>query len=114
MTTGIRTVIYPVDDLAAARDLFTAVLGVEPHTDQPYYVGFRVDDQEVGLDPNGRAKGMTGPVGYWHVPDVKAALAAAVAHRAEVQSDVTDVGGGKLIATVTDPAGNPLGLLQET
>ena len=105
--------IYPVEDLAVARDLFAAVLGVQPHTDQPYYVGFRVEDQEIGLDPHGRAKGMTGPVGYWHVPDVRAALDAAVAHGAVVHSDVADVGGGKLIATVTDPAGNPLGLLQE-
>ena len=65
MTEGIRTVIYPVKDLAKARTLFGALLGVEPSMDEAYYVGFNVEGQDDGLDPHGHSQGMTGPVGYF-------------------------------------------------
>ena len=91
MTTGMKTIVYPVSDLATAKATYAALLG-EPHTDSPYYVGFNVDGQEVGLNPNGHAQGMTGPVGYWHVPDVEAALSALEA--AGGKGDPQDVGGG--------------------
>ena len=51
MNLGVRTIIYPVKDLAQAKMRFRTLLGVEPYADQPYYVGFRVGDQEFGLDP---------------------------------------------------------------
>jgi predicted enzyme related to lactoylglutathione lyase len=87
-------------------------LGVEPYTDQPYYVGYSVDGQEIGLDPNGHRQGMTGPVGYWHIDDIKRSLGALIAAGAEVQQAVKDVGGGKLIASVKDADGNGIGLIQ--
>ena len=59
MNQGARTIIYPVKDIARAKELFHSLLGVEPYADQPYYVGFRVGDQEIGLDPNGHRWGMT-------------------------------------------------------
>ena len=71
MNQGIRTVIYPVKDIARAKALYSKLLGVEPYADEAYYVGFRVGDQEIGLDPNGHNQGMTGPVGYWHVDDIR-------------------------------------------
>jgi predicted enzyme related to lactoylglutathione lyase len=113
MTAGVQTVIYPVQDLGAAKRLFQALLGVEPYADEPYYVGFKAADQDVGLDPNGHRKGMTGPVPYWHVEDLDASLAALLAAGAETQQAVTDVGGGRRIATVRDADGNPIGLLQD-
>jgi predicted enzyme related to lactoylglutathione lyase len=113
MTAGLKTIIYPVKDLAAAKSLFTALLGVEPYADEPYYVGFREAGQEIGLDPNGHAKGMTGPVPYWHVADLRATLAALLAAGAERLQDAQDVGGGKLIAFVKDADGNLVGLTQE-
>ena len=64
MTSGIRIVIYPVKDLARAKTLYGKLLGVAPYMDEPYYVGFRVGDQEVGLDHRGHSQGMTGPVGF--------------------------------------------------
>jgi predicted enzyme related to lactoylglutathione lyase len=109
---GMDTVIFPVHDVDKAKPLYTTLLGIEPYMDQPYYVGYRTDDQEIGLDPNGHAKGMTGPVGYVEVADIAASLAALVEAGASVKDDVNDVGGGKLIATVTDPDGNILGLAQ--
>jgi hypothetical protein len=52
MNQGVKTVIYPVNDLARAKAFYRILLGVEPYADQPYYVGFRIGDQEIGLDPN--------------------------------------------------------------
>lgn len=112
--TSVKTIIYPVKDLAATKALFSSLLGAEPHTDQPYYVGFTAGEQEIGLDPNGHSKGLTGPVAYWHVEDIQARLAALVAAGGKVQQDVQDVGGGRQIASVTDPDGNAIGILQDS
>jgi predicted enzyme related to lactoylglutathione lyase len=109
----MQTVIYPVEDLESAKEIFGKLLGVEPYVDQPFYVGFRVEGLEAGLDPNGHGKGMTGPVGYWHVDDIEGIREQLVEAGATVQSPITDVGGGRLIATLTDPDGNPIGLLQD-
>ncbi|MFJ3234940.1 VOC family protein [Streptomyces sp. NPDC086787] len=113
MTAGLQTIIYPVKDLDRAKALFSALLEVEPYADEPYYVGFKDAGQDVGLDPHGHAQGMTGPVPYWHVSDVRARLAALLAAGAELLQDVRDVGGGKLIASVKDPDGNIVGLTQD-
>jgi predicted enzyme related to lactoylglutathione lyase len=112
MTSGMRTVIYPVKDLAGAKTLYGALLGVEPYADEPYYVGFRVGDQELGLDPNGHSQGLTGPIGYWEVEDIKGALELLLAAGAEEEQPIKDVGGGKLIASVKDADGNVTGLAQ--
>ncbi|MEU1460569.1 VOC family protein [Streptomyces sp. NPDC005727] len=113
MTAGVQTIIYPVKDLEKAKPLFAALLGVEPYADEPYYVGFKAAGQDVGLDPNGHAKGMTGPVPYWHVTDLRERLATLVAVGAELLQDAQDVGGGRLIAFVRDADGNLVGLLQD-
>ncbi|MER5750308.1 VOC family protein [Streptomyces sp. NPDC002088] len=113
MTAGLKTIIYPVKDLARTKSLFSALLGVEPYADEPYYVGFKDAGQDVGLDPNGHAKGMTGPVPYWHVSDIRARLAALLEAGAELLQDVQDVGGGRLIASVKDADGNLVGLIQD-
>ncbi|MEU5364204.1 VOC family protein [Streptomyces sp. NPDC005925] len=113
MTDGLKTIIYPVKDLGRAKALFGALLGVEPYADEPYYVGYRAAGQDVGLDPNGHAKGMTGPVPYWHVSDIGSTLAALVEAGAEPLQDVQEVGGGRRIAFVRDADGNLIGLLQD-
>jgi|SRR6185437_159588 len=112
MNQGIRTIIYPVKDIAQAKTLYRQLLGVEPYMDQAYYVGFRVGDQEIGLDPHGHNSGMTGPVGYFHVSDIQQSLQALLDAGAQVQQEVRDLGGGKLIATVKDADSNIIGLLQ--
>jgi predicted enzyme related to lactoylglutathione lyase len=114
MASGMETIIYPVKDLPAAKALYGRAFGVEPYVDQPYYVAFNVDGQDVGLDPNGHGKGMTGPVPYWRVDNINASLAALVEAGGETQQPVNDVGGGRLIATLRDADGNPIGLLQDT
>jgi predicted enzyme related to lactoylglutathione lyase len=112
-TQGIKTVLHPVSDLAAAKAVYAALLGVQPQADSDYYVGFDVGGQHVGLLPGGGPQGMTSPVAYWEVPDIEAKLAEVTAAGATVKEPVRDVGGGRLVATVTDLDGNVLGLLQD-
>jgi predicted enzyme related to lactoylglutathione lyase len=110
---GVKTVLHPVSDLAKAKAVYAALLGVQPQTDASYYVGFDVAGQHIGLVPNGGPQGMTAPVAYWHVPDIEARLAELTAAGATVREPVHEVGGGRVTATVTDPDGNVLGLLQD-
>jgi predicted enzyme related to lactoylglutathione lyase len=112
MNQGIGLFVYPVKDIARAKTLYSKFLGVEPYADAVYYVGFRVGDQEIGLDPNGHNKGMTGPVGYRYVDDIKESLQLLLDAGAQVQEEVKDVGGGKLIASVKDADSNIIGLVQ--
>src|SRR5262244_1441623 len=112
-TQGIKTVLHPVSDLAKAKEVYTALLGIEPQGDAPYYVGYDAEGQHIGLVPAGGPQGMTSPIAYWHVPDIEAKLAEVTAAGATVKDPVRDVGGGRLVATVTDPDGNVLGLLQD-
>jgi predicted enzyme related to lactoylglutathione lyase len=112
-TQGIKTVLHPVSDLAAAKAVYAALLGGPPQVDDSYYVGFEVGGQHVGLVPGGGPQGMTTPVVYWEVPDLEAKLAEVTAAGATVKEPAHDVGGGRLVATVTDPDGNVLGLLQD-
>ncbi|GAA3491557.1 VOC family protein [Streptomyces cremeus] len=112
-TTGIKTVLHPVSDLAGARAVYAALLGVEPQTDAPYYVGFDVAGQHVGLVPGGGPQGLTSSLAYWHVSDIEAKVAELTAAGATVRQPAQDVGGGRLVATLTDPDGNLIGVLQD-
>ena len=113
-TQGVKTILHPVSDLEAAKKVYTALLGVAPLADSSYYVGYEAEGQHIGLVPNGGPQGMTSPVAYWHVPDIEAKLAEVTAAGATVKDAVQNVGGGRLVATVVDPDGNVLGLLQDT
>src|SRR4051794_14824049 len=98
MSIALTTMVVPVTDAAAAKQWYESLLGVGPYVDEPYYVGFRVDGIEVGLDPNGARNGLTGPVGYWDVEDIEAAVRRLEAAGATVELAITDVGGGLRIA----------------
>ncbi len=113
MNPSVRTIIYPVKDLEQAKRLYGNLLGTKPYLDQPYYVGFRVNGQDIGLDPNGHKNGMTMPVDYYHVDDIQASLKALIDAGAQMHQDVRDVGNGRLIATAKDADGNLIGLLQD-
>jgi predicted enzyme related to lactoylglutathione lyase len=112
-TTGIKVVLHPVTDLSAAKAVYSALLGGPPDADSEYYVGFEAGGQHVGLVPGGGPQAMTSPVTFWEVPDIDAKVAEVVAAGATVNEAAHDVGGGRLVATVTDPDGNVLGLLQD-
>ncbi|MEU6798521.1 VOC family protein [Nonomuraea wenchangensis] len=112
-TSGIKTVLHPVSDLEKAKAVYAALLGVQPQADSPYYVGFEAEGQHIGLVPGGGPQAMTTPVAYWHVQDLDAKLAELTAAGAVVREAAHEVGGGRRVATVTDPDGNVLGLLQD-
>ena len=112
-TQGAKTLLHPVSDLQKSKAVYTALLGIEPQTDGEYYVGYEAEGQHIGLVPNGGPQGMTTPVAYWHVADIEAKLAEVTAAGATLKDPARDVGGGRLVATVTDPDGNVLGLLQD-
>jgi len=110
MTDGIKTIMYPVTDLA--RTLYSRLVGVEAYMNEPYYLGFNVQCKDVGLDPHGHDKGLTGPVGCWHVDDIEESLQALLDAGAQAQQEVRDIGGSKSLASVKDADGNVIGLLQ--
>ena len=111
MLLGLRTAIYPVTDLAAAKRWYTEATGVAPYFDQPFYVGFAVGGFELGLLPNG-TPGTTGPQALWGVADAHAAFARLLALGATALDPVADVGEGIKVAAVQDPFGNRLGIIE--
>ena len=111
MILGLRTAIYPVADLDAAKRWYTEMLGQAPYFDQPFYVGFAVGGFELGLLPDGEA-GSAGPQPLWGVADINAACARLLALGASEIEPVTDVGEGIKVAAVRDPFGNRFGLIQ--
>jgi predicted enzyme related to lactoylglutathione lyase len=112
-TQGAKTLLHPVSDLETAKAVYTALLGIPPQTDGPYYVGYEAEGQQIGLVPGGGPQGMTMPVAYWHVTDIEAKLAEVTDAGATVKEPPRDVAEGRLVATFTDPDGNVLGLIQD-
>jgi predicted enzyme related to lactoylglutathione lyase len=105
----VTTIIFPTADLVASTRMFRALLGEEPMVNQPYYVGWRIDGRDIGLDPSGQG-GATGAVCYWEVEDIEQAREQLLAAGAVERSPIRDVGGGKLVTLLDDPSGNVVGL----
>jgi predicted enzyme related to lactoylglutathione lyase len=117
MLQGLRTVVYHVSDLDKAKAWYSAVLNQEPYFDEPFYVGFNVGGFELGLVPAEGAPGSsegkaTGVVTYWGVPNVDAAFARLLSQGATEHEAVQDVGGGIRVASVYDPFGNVVGVIE--
>lgn len=111
MFLGLRTAIYPVPDIAQAKDWYSRATGLQPYFDQPFYVGFEVGGFELGLVPDG-TPGSTGPQALWGVENAAAAKDRLLALGATLLEDVQDVGGGIRVAAVLDPFGNRLGFIE--
>lgn len=110
MINGLRTAVYPVGDLAAAKAWYTEVFGTGPYFDQPFYVGFAVGGFELGLTPDGKP-GKEGVEVYWGVDDIDAEVARIVALGAAIHTDIQEVGEGIKVVELADPFGNVLGLI---
>ena len=114
MLLGLRTAVYFVEDVTAARDWYSKALGFKPYFDEPFYVGFNVGGYELGLHPL-EGKSITRgdvPVAYWGVDNVEQALADLLELGASENEAVQDVGGGIKVASVKDPFGNVLGIIE--
>jgi predicted enzyme related to lactoylglutathione lyase len=114
MVLGLRTVIFRVPDLALAKAWYAKAFGVTPYFDEPFYVGFSIGGYELGLDPDPRGgkAGKGGSVAYWGVPDIDQAVAHFTGVGGSVASPVQEVGGDIRVATIADPFGNIVGLIQ--
>jgi predicted enzyme related to lactoylglutathione lyase len=108
----LHSIVYTVSDLGAAKSVHSALLGTEPHTEQPYYVGFNVGGVEIGLVPQDPHKSPTAPVAYVRVTDLAGALTEVQSAGASLVDGPRDVGGGTCVATVSDRDGTTLGLIQ--
>ena len=114
MVKGLGTVIYKVTDLRRAKAWYSAAFQQEPYFDQPFYVGFNVAGYELGLDPD-QTTGKSGPggsVAYWRVTLIEDAMRRFVDAGAPVVAPPADVGDGIKVATVADPFGNLIGLIE--
>lgn len=102
MTRGIQTVMSPVSDVDRAKATLSALLGAEPAQDAPYDVAYQVNGQNIGLNPNGHAQGMPGPVAYVHVDDIEITRQALLDAGAEEVEPIHEVGDGRRITTLQD------------
>jgi predicted enzyme related to lactoylglutathione lyase len=109
MAENIKLLVYPAKDLNAGRAFFTTFLGVGPYIDGGYYVGYKVNELEIGLDPNGQEI-----IAYRDVQDIKESLQTLLDSGASIYQDVKEVGGGLFIAQVKDTNGIVLGLRQQS
>ena len=113
MVKGLGTVIYPVPDLNRAKVWYSTAFQQQPYFDQPFYIGFNIAGYELGLDPNPAGKtGSGGGVAYWRVDGIDVAVRHFVDAGASIVSAVQDVGDGIKVATVSDPFGNRIGLIE--
>jgi predicted enzyme related to lactoylglutathione lyase len=106
----LQTILFPVKDVSKAKAVYTALLGVEPGVESPYYVGYDIDGQHIGLVPNGSTNG---PACYRHVEDLETGLKALVEAGASVAQEPKEVGNGRTVASVLDADGNEVGLIQD-
>lgn len=113
---GLRSLIFPVADLDAAKGWYTSLLGRAPYFDQPFYVGFDCDGYELGLLPADEAAhqqpGLAGCASYLAVDDPDAACERAIALGATALDPPRDVGGEIRLGSVADPFGNRLGFIR--
>lgn len=113
MIQGLRTVIYPVADIAVGKAFYSSVLGQEPYFDQPFYVGFHQAGFELGLIPDA-PPGATGSIAYWGVEDIQVEYDRLISLGAKPQEKPNEVGEGIAVATVLDPFGNVFGIIRNT
>ncbi|EHR61495.1 VOC family protein [Saccharomonospora cyanea] len=123
MLRGLSTVVFQADDLDAAREWYTDVLGVEPYFVRPLqgptaYLEYRLGDlqHELGIiarahAPHPAPPHPAGAVTYWHVDNVRKTYDTLLAKGATEHEAPVDREAGFVTASVTDPFGNILGLM---
>jgi predicted enzyme related to lactoylglutathione lyase len=111
---GLRTAVYAVPDLSAAKAWYASIAEQQPYFDEEYYVGFNIGGFELGLipEPEIPAERDAAGVCFWGVLDADAAYARLIALGAVEHEPIQDVGGGVKIGAVRDPWGNVVGVVE--
>ena len=108
MANNVKLLVFPSTNAVKTKAFMGAFLGVEPYVDSPYYVGYKVGDFEVGIDPHSSV----GPIAYTEVADINASLKAMTDAGAEIVQMPKDVGNGMLISQVKNTDGSIVGFRQ--
>ncbi len=111
MIFGLRTVIYPVNDLSKAKVWYSKVLNANPYFDQPFYVGFQVGGFELGLLPQGESS-INGSQAMWGVVNADIEYKRLLELGAQSIQEVTNVGEGIKVSSLKDPFGNRFGIIE--
>jgi lactoylglutathione lyase len=110
---GLRTVIYKVGDISKAKEWYIKVFQAMPNFDQPFYVGFTIAGHELGLLPDDKnIEKSENIIAYWGVENIESEYKRFLEIGALGNTLPKDVGGNIITATLKDPWGNILGLIQ--
>ncbi len=114
MFKKLRTVIYNVPDLQKAKEWYANLTSVAPYFDEPFFVGFDINGCELGLHPQDETVTPGNQtVSHWAVDDIENCVQQLVEKGASILYEIQEVGGGIKVATVLDPWGNAVGLIEE-
>ena len=110
---GLRTTIYKVAAINAAKEWYTAAFQTAPYFDEPFYVGFNIAGYELGLQPEEKPvlNKTKNVLSYWGVENIQAEYDRLLALGATTHEAPTNVGGELMVATVIDPWDNVIGLI---
>ncbi len=110
---GLRTTIYKVADITAAKAWYANVFETQPYFDDSFYVGFNIGGYELGLHPEESpvADKAESVLTYWGVENVAQEMSRFIAAGATVHEQPQEVGGGIIVASVKDLWGNIIGLI---
>ncbi|WP_062347463.1 VOC family protein [Herbidospora yilanensis] len=118
MLRGPATITFWAQDLTAAKEWYTDVLGIEPYFEVPGYVEFRIGDYlaELGIidsrhAPEDAPATPGGAIMHWHVDDLEGSLERLIKLGATPHLPLTKHGEGFVTASVVDPFGNVLGIM---
>ena len=110
---GLRTTIYKVGDIEEAKAWYAKAFDTQPYFDNGFYVGFNISGYELGLmqDDMPAAEKTATVLSYWRVEDIEGAIAHLTDLGATVTEKPTNVGGQIVVAAVSDPWGNTVGVI---
>ena len=110
---GLRTTVYAVSDVKAAKEWYSMAFETEPYFDEDFYVGFSINGYELGLLPgkDEEKNKCENVLTYWGVNDIEKTYKYLLENGASKGGAPTDVGEGLMVAHVFDPWNNALGII---
>jgi predicted enzyme related to lactoylglutathione lyase len=113
MFKKLRTVIYRVNDIKSAKDWYKNATGTDPYFDEPFYVGFDINDSEQRFDPvNKNITPGNQSAASWSVDDTEQVCNHLVSIGGKIVQPKTNVGSSICVAIIEDPFGNQPGSIE--